>query len=92
MERGAGFGELALMSDTVTRMTTCRANTKCSFGTLNRINFAAILRRAQIKKIAQQISMLKRFALFSQLSQLKMQKIFYLLQERDLTKGAIVYN
>ena len=45
LQQGAGFGELALMSDSV-RITTCRADTFCSIGTLNRKNFAAILRRA----------------------------------------------
>ena len=51
LEKGAGFGELALLSDT-DRMTTCRANTKCSLGTLCRKNFSIILRRAQKRKIA----------------------------------------
>ena len=35
--------------------------------------------------------MLKSFALFSELSSLKMQKIFYLLQERELLRGSNVY-
>ena len=53
LQRGAGFGELALMSNTVRRMTTCRADTYCSLGTLSRPNFAAILKRASLRKISQ---------------------------------------
>ena len=35
--------------------------------------------------------MLKSFALFSGLSSLKMQKVFYLLHERELLRGSAVY-
>ena len=58
LEVGAGFGELALMSD-MKRMTTCRAKGVCLLGTLNRKNFSAILRRAQKRKIAKQIAILQ---------------------------------
>lgn len=51
LERGAGFGELALLSGDSKRMSTCRANTKCSLGTLSRRNFSTILRKAQKKRI-----------------------------------------
>lgn len=91
LQRGAGFGEMALLSDTVKRMTTCRADTHCCLGTLNRKNFSAILRRAQIRKISRQISILKQFALFATLSSLKMQKVFYLLEERKLIRGSKVF-
>ena len=90
LEMGAGFGELALMSDTK-RMTTCRANTKCTLGTLNRKNFSAILRRAQKKKMNAEISRLKQYKLFSELSQMKLQKILYLLEEKHLHRGAVVF-
>ena len=35
--------------------------------------------------------MLKSFALFSELSSLKMQKVFYLLQEKELLRGSTVF-
>jgi len=45
LERGAGFGELALMSE-IKRMASCYAKTACTLGALNRKNFGAILFRA----------------------------------------------
>lgn len=88
--RGAGFGELALMSDTA-RMSTCRANVDCILGTLNRKNFSNILRRSQKRKIQEQIQFLKGFSILRGLSSIKLQKISYLLEEKQLSRGVVVY-
>ena len=90
LERGSGFGDMALMSDGV-RMTTCIATTKCCLGTLNRKNFGIILRRASKRKIQQRIAMIKNFTIFSEMTNLKLQKIYYLLQEINLIKGAKIF-
>ena len=54
LEKGAGFGELALMSVS-SRMSTCRAMTDCTLGTLNRNDFSTILKKAQKRKIYEKI-------------------------------------
>ena len=71
LEKGAGFGELALMSN-VKRMTTCRASQQMTLGTLNRKSFTIILHRAQKKKINHQIGALREYRLLSGLSWLKL--------------------
>ena len=45
LERGAGFGEMALMSETL-RMASCMATRKSLMGTIKRKDFSAILSRA----------------------------------------------
>ena len=54
LENGAGFGELALMSDTK-RMSTCKAEKPCTLGVINRQNFGSILKKAQKRRIQEQI-------------------------------------
>ena len=63
-----------------------------TLGTLNRKAFTIILHRAQKKKINYQISTLRQYRLCSDLSWLKLQKICYLLEEKNFSKGAVLFN
>ena len=76
----------------VKRMTTCLAAEKTILGTLHRKSFAIILHRAHKKKINFQIAKLREYKLCSELSWLKLQKIYYLLEERTAIKGSVLFN
>lgn len=91
LSKGAGFGELALMSVT-SRMSTCRAAELCTLGTLSRNDFSTILKKAQKRKIVERIRLFQNFPLLTDLSNLKLQKIIYLLEEINLIKGATVFS
>jgi hypothetical protein len=41
--------------------------------------------------MASEVGFLKSFSLFKNLSQMKLQKLFYLLKECNLTKNSVLY-
>ena len=65
--KGAGFGELALMSS-VKRMASVRTVVDSCLAILNRRDFGVVMRRAQKRKIADQVRFLKKFPFFHELS------------------------
>ena len=67
LSKGAGFGELALMSS-VKRMASVRVVVDSCLAILTRREFSIVMRRAQKRKIAEQVEFLKNFALFESLS------------------------
>ena len=79
------------MSEINRMATVCTAASPCILATLTRKNFSNVMRRAQKRKMASQVGFLKRFALFDNLSNMKLQKLFYLLKECNWPKGAVLY-
>ena len=67
LNKGAGFGELALLSG-VKRMASVRTIIDSTLAILNRKNFSTVMRRASKRKIVEQVSFLKKFPFFDQLS------------------------
>ena len=63
LSKGAGFGELALMSS-VKRMASVRVIADSCFAILTRQDFSVVMRRAQKRKIAEQVEFLQRFPFF----------------------------
>ena len=90
LNMGAGFGELALLSG-VKRMASVRTIVDSTLAILNRKNFSTVMRRASKRKIVEQVSFLKKFPFFDQLSQIKLQKLFYLLEKRTHTKNSTIF-
>ena len=88
--KGAGFGELALMSS-VKRMASVRTIVDSCLAILTRRDFSVVMRRAQKRKIADQVGFLKKFPFFQELSQIKLQKLFYLLEKRRHTKNSVIF-
>ena len=58
LNKGAGFGELALMSS-VKRMASVRTSTDSCLAILTRRDFTIIMRSAQKRKIAESVAFLK---------------------------------
>ena len=73
-------------------MATVRTSTKCSIlATLNKEEFKNVMRRAQKRRMAEEVEFLKNFTLFSSLSNFKLQKLFYLLKEVNLLKNTALF-
>lgn len=80
LQTGAGFGELSLLANMSEseadamkkRMATVRTTTDCYLATLTADNFMSVLKRAKKRQMASQVSFLKRFVLFKNLSQMKL--------------------
>ena len=49
------------------------------------------MRRAQKRKIAEQVSFLQKFLFFESLSVIKLQKLFYLLERRTHTRNHVLF-
>ena len=71
LAKGAGFGELALMGFSK-RMASVMTITESCIATLDRGSFTHVMRRAQKKKIAEQVSFLKKFPFYHDFSQIKL--------------------
>ena len=69
------------------RMATIKTyESECVLATLTQRDFTSVIKRAQNRKMAQQVKFLKSFTLFQGLSNMKLQKLFYLLKLVDLPK------
>lgn len=90
LKKGAGFGELALMSDEP-RMASVKTLEKCVLATLTKNDFMKVIRRAQKRKMIQEVHFLKSFTLFQRLSNMKLQKLYYLLKLVELPKHSVLY-
>ena len=90
LSKGAGFGELALMSS-VKRMASVRTVVDSCLAILTRREFTIVMRRAQKRKIAEQVFFLQKFLFFESLSVIKLQKLFYLLEKRTHTRNHVLF-
>ena len=92
LSTGSGFGELALLSDNK-RMASIKTMERSSLATLTRAHFSTCLRKAQKRKMDQQVQFLLTFSLFKNLETLKMklQRIFYLLEEQTHSKNNFIF-
>lgn len=61
--KGAGFGELALLSN-VKRMASVRTIVDSCLAIMTRRDFSVVMRRAQKRKIADQVGFLKKFPFY----------------------------
>ena len=71
LEKGAGFGELALMSS-VKRMASVVTATDSCFATLTRQEFLMVMRRSQKRKMENQLAFLQKFTFFKDMTNIKL--------------------
>ena len=73
------------------RMASVQTVTETCLATLNRASFTQVMRRAQRKKFAEQVGFLRKFPFYKDFSQIKLQKLYYLLEKRKLIKNSVIF-
>ena len=72
-------------------MASVQTISDACLATLSRRDFLVIFNKAQKRKISEQTGFLRKFPFYSQFSNNKLQKIFYLLEVRHHVKGSVIF-